>query len=442
MIGWEEKKKKKGTAGRTRQRPLYPSENECLDIKREEIKDNVKIWLPRRTRVGSLCHRPRLFHLFERLVEGIGIERQRTWLTSDLQLLPPHLHEEIDSASYFAQPRSQAPHHPPPPPHPLDRSSPIDIHGKPRSVPPPIQPPQLPPLATTPPSGGPPPFQSRGPSPILPPLRDLQTTPERFRERPMTAYDDSMSTRSQFQTPPAYLHRASSDRDRFDYGLYNRPASGGAGGPPTYGHGIYDNRRYTPYSSSYASESEYSPATQSAPASSFGVMGDSMDSRGKRRRGNLPKPVTDILRAWFHEHLDHPYPTEEDKQMFMSRTGLSISQVSSPTLFKKEKKKNSNINGKSRSATGLSTRGVDNSLHCETSFATKMAAIPTKGRQHRGVTESAVLRRHPHHQSSHSDDLAERLFFFFFFFRYMMSAVFSFVLGPYTRRGPLYHIPY
>lgn len=70
-----------------------------------------------------------------------------------------------------------------------------------------------------------------------------------------------------------------------------------------------------------------------------------------------------------------------------------------------------------------------------------MAAIPTKGRQHRGVTESAVLRRHPHHQSSHSDDLAERLFFFFFF-RYMMSAVFSFVLGPYTRRGPLYHIPY
>jgi hypothetical protein len=68
------------------------------------------------------------------------------------------------------------------------------------------------------------------------------------------------------------------------------------------------------------------------PASSgnFGVMGasgDSLDSRGKRRRGNLPKPVTDVLRAWFHEHLDHPYPTEEDKQIFMSRTGLSISQV-------------------------------------------------------------------------------------------------------------------
>ena len=56
-------------------------------------------------------------------------------------------------------------------------------------------------------------------------------------------------------------------------------------------------------------------------------MGDPIDPKTKRRRGNLPKPVTDILRAWFHEHLDHPYPSEEDKQMFMTRTGLSISQV-------------------------------------------------------------------------------------------------------------------
>ncbi|EGD96449.1 hypothetical protein TESG_03892 [Trichophyton tonsurans CBS 112818] len=52
------------------------------------------------------------------------------------------------------------------------------------------------------------------------------------------------------------------------------------------------------------------------------------DMREKKRRGNLPKPVTDMLRAWLWEHLDHPYPTEEDKQIFMSRTGLTISQIS------------------------------------------------------------------------------------------------------------------
>jgi hypothetical protein len=60
--------------------------------------------------------------------------------------------------------------------------------------------------------------------------------------------------------------------------------------------------------------------------SSPAVCGDT-DSRNRRRRGNLPKPVTDILRGWFHEHLDHPYPTEEDKQAFAARTGLTINQV-------------------------------------------------------------------------------------------------------------------
>lgn len=62
----------------------------------------------------------------------------------------------------------------------------------------------------------------------------------------------------------------------------------------------------------------------------FGAHGETMDSRNKRRRGNLPKPVTDILRTWFHDHLDHPYPSEEDKQIFIARTGLTISQVRRP----------------------------------------------------------------------------------------------------------------
>lgn len=57
--------------------------------------------------------------------------------------------------------------------------------------------------------------------------------------------------------------------------------------------------------------------------SNFGIIADAIDPKAKLRRANLPKPVTDILRAWFHEHLDHLYPSEGDKQMFMTRTGLS-----------------------------------------------------------------------------------------------------------------------
>ncbi|RPA78955.1 Homeodomain-like protein [Ascobolus immersus RN42] len=48
----------------------------------------------------------------------------------------------------------------------------------------------------------------------------------------------------------------------------------------------------------------------------------------KRKRGNLPKHVTDVLRQWFEEHESHPYPTEEEKQMLIHRTGLLMSQIS------------------------------------------------------------------------------------------------------------------
>lgn len=47
-----------------------------------------------------------------------------------------------------------------------------------------------------------------------------------------------------------------------------------------------------------------------------------------RRRGNLPKDVTNILRSWLSSHLGNPYPTEEDKHRLVDQTGLSLIQVS------------------------------------------------------------------------------------------------------------------
>ena len=57
----------------------------------------------------------------------------------------------------------------------------------------------------------------------------------------------------------------------------------------------------------------------------------------KKRRGNLPRDVTDLLKQWFEEHLAHPYPTEEEKQMLCRRTGLAMTQVSTtaPTWRKR-----------------------------------------------------------------------------------------------------------
>ncbi|KAL8847884.1 MAG: hypothetical protein Q9221_007095 [Calogaya cf. arnoldii] len=47
------------------------------------------------------------------------------------------------------------------------------------------------------------------------------------------------------------------------------------------------------------------------------------ENRNKKRRGNLPKQTTDILRSWLHDHLDHAYPSEEQKQHLIRETGLS-----------------------------------------------------------------------------------------------------------------------
>jgi hypothetical protein len=49
------------------------------------------------------------------------------------------------------------------------------------------------------------------------------------------------------------------------------------------------------------------------------------DSKQRKRRGNLPKETTDKLRAWFVAHLQHPYPTEDEKQELMRQTGLQMS---------------------------------------------------------------------------------------------------------------------
>ena len=47
----------------------------------------------------------------------------------------------------------------------------------------------------------------------------------------------------------------------------------------------------------------------------------------RRRRGNLPRDTTDLLKSWFSDHLAHPYPTEDEKQMLCRRTGLAMTQV-------------------------------------------------------------------------------------------------------------------
>jgi hypothetical protein len=50
------------------------------------------------------------------------------------------------------------------------------------------------------------------------------------------------------------------------------------------------------------------------------------NDKQRKRRGNLPKETVDKLWTWFVAHLQHPYPTEDEKQDLMRHTGLQMSK--------------------------------------------------------------------------------------------------------------------
>ena len=185
-------------------------------------------------------------------------------------------------------------------------------------------------------------------SPGLPSIRDIHARTETLKQP--NGYDTSygmpqdqyqaMYNVGQIAQPEFenghYVSRRSGQvdpmrRHQQNYFNTNRHYGQAMAEVPRYWDGNYHQMRtQMPYQNRF-SEVDYSPHAMHAPQSTFGLIGDpDRTVPPKRRRGNLPKPVTDLLKQWLLDHLDHPYPTEEDKQWFIAQTGLSISQVSRP----------------------------------------------------------------------------------------------------------------
>ncbi|OAP65224.1 hypothetical protein AYL99_01196 [Fonsecaea erecta] len=94
-----------------------------------------------------------------------------------------------------------------------------------------------------------------------------------------------------------------------------------------YPSSLYEYRGGLTYPSPYAGDYLPSPTGSHHPVSPT-VSNEGCGLPGRKRRGNLPKAITDYLRQWFLAHLENPYPTEEDKQQFAQATGLTIAQIS------------------------------------------------------------------------------------------------------------------
>jgi len=50
----------------------------------------------------------------------------------------------------------------------------------------------------------------------------------------------------------------------------------------------------------------------------------SLASNATKRRGNLPKAATKILKHWIYQHMSNPYPSEDEKEYLIEITGLTL----------------------------------------------------------------------------------------------------------------------
>ncbi|KAL2064250.1 hypothetical protein VTL71DRAFT_4744 [Oculimacula yallundae] len=138
--------------------------------------------------------------------------------------------------------------------------------------------------------------------------------------------------------------------------------------PSTYAYGYQPRgHSYSGPSSSYAVGNDRSPFSSAHHGmypnnmNPYGADGHDRDSdtRQRKRRGNLPKETTDKLRAWFMAHLQHPYPTEDEKQELMRQTGLQMNQISNWFINARRRQLPAMINNARAESTARSARAQD-----------------------------------------------------------------------------------
>ncbi|OBT79677.1 hypothetical protein VF21_01465 [Pseudogymnoascus sp. 05NY08] len=174
-------------------------------------------------------------------------------------------------------------------------------------------------------------------------------------------------------------------RDRYDAQPYPPPSQyavydGGGGGKRGREFGVSVNGNgYPPphphQQNAYVAETGY------------GVegMGDGKGAGGggRKRRGNLPKETTDKLRAWFVGHLHHPYPTEDEKQDLMVRTGLQMNQISNWFINARRRQLPSMISN-ARAETAATANGTNGSTNGAGAGANNAARDESDGSSYGG----------------------------------------------------------
>lgn len=128
----------------------------------------------------------------------------------------------------------------------------------------------------------------------------------------------SMGSRHGYTSGPATSGPAYEQRP----GYYHEPAT------PTQGYG-YEQPRDPYYNRGGHAESHHASYENNYSNIHFQQhVGPEHNAFNRKRRGNLPKEATNLLKEWFATNRTSPYPTEDQKIDLCNRTGLSLNQVS------------------------------------------------------------------------------------------------------------------
>lgn len=136
----------------------------------------------------------------------------------------------------------------------------------------------------------------------------------------MTTQQQSADQVKPFAYPhgtPAAAVDASSNESAMSGG--STVANNGAVSPPTA-----DRKRKQP-----PSPTDEAGAKGSADAEASDKNKETQQQPSKKSRRELPPHTVAILKGWMlsREHVKHPYPTDEDKQMLLKKTGISMKQL-------------------------------------------------------------------------------------------------------------------
>ncbi|KAJ1337669.1 homeobox protein TGIF1 [Microdochium nivale] len=169
---------------------------------------------------------------------------------------------------------------------------------------------------------------------------------------------------SQRESLPQQELRSSSAS--YDYHSLHRGQSTAVGPSPS------------PYERTPFTSGQYSRPYHRDPYMRMGELGMSqgIENKQRKRRGNLPKETTDKLRAWFVGHLQHPYPTEDEKQDLMRQTGLQMNQISNWFINARRRQLPTMISNARAESDAMSSRDNDDRI------------LPSTERDHYGAKRS------------------------------------------------------